>query len=70
MEDKVKKYCEWEYMNALKRGHDPHEATTRCYGALMFVLNFSEDTYDEDLANWWDDEMLPKFRELESGGNA
>ena len=65
MKDKVKKYCEWEYMNASKRGYNPHEATTRCHGALMFVLNFTENTYDKDLADWWDDEMLPRFRELE-----
>ena len=70
MKDEIKKFCEYEYVNASKRGFNPHEATTRCYGAIMFVLNFVGDTYDKDLANWWDDKMLPKFRELESGGNA
>ena len=68
MKDNVKRYCEWEYINVLKRGHNPHEATTRSYGAVMFVLNFTEENYDYDLANWWSDEMLPKFNELERMG--
>lgn len=67
MKDNVKKYCEWEYMNALKRGYNPHEATTRSYGAVMFVLNFTEENFNYDLAKWWEDVMLPKFRELEMG---
>lgn len=65
MEKKIKAYCEKEYENVLKWGYNPHEAMTRAYGAIMFVINYHD--YDEDLAKWWEDVMLPKFRELEMG---
>lgn len=63
IKQKLKEYCEYEIKCVQNLGYNPHEATTRCYGATMFVLNM--DNYDEELAKWWDDEMLPRFRELE-----
>ena len=65
MKDNVKKYCEWEYMNALKRGYNPREATTRSYGAVMFAGNYCGDPAErEEIFSWWDDGIHPKFREL------
>ena len=61
--DKLKEYCEHELKMVNRFGHDPHEAVTRCYGAMMFIINM--DNFDDELEKWWDDEMLPKFRELE-----
>lgn len=63
MEEKVKAYCEKEYEMALKWGYNPHEALTRAYGAIMFVINY--DKYNEDLVKWWEDVMLPKFHSKE-----
>ena len=65
MEENLKAYCEYELKNVREFGYDPSPAFTRCYGALMFVLNFAEETYNEDLAQWWSDEIHPQFRELE-----
>ena len=68
MIEKLKAYCEFEYNNVLKCGFDAEKATTRCYGAMMFVFNFSDVKDNEKIGKWWDDEMLPKFRKLEMKG--
>lgn len=59
---RLKEYCEYELRNVEHLGYDPYSATTRCYGAVMFVINI--DGFDEKLGKWWDDEMLPKFKKL------
>lgn len=66
MENKVKSYIEKEYEYTKKHGDNlsARHAIDRCYGIIMFALNELLDNYDYDLANWWDDEMLPKFRKL------
>lgn len=66
MENKVKSYVEKEYeftKKYSKTAFSVRRAIDRCYGIVMFVLNEFNDT--EDLGDWWDDEMLPKFRKLE-----
>ena len=60
---KLKEFCKHELWAVKRFGYDPHAAVTRCYGAVMFVINM--DGFDDELGTWWDDEMLPKFRELE-----
>ena len=79
MEKTVKAYIENEYKNvkklidsnsplAKKYGKSTvNLSKTRCYGVIMFAINELFDDYNEELAKWWDDEMLPKFRELEKG---
>lgn len=63
--NKLKEYCNYEIDCVKRHGYDPHNAVTRCYGAVMFVLNL--DDFDDELGKWWDDEMHSKFRELERG---
>lgn len=66
MIEKVKAWCEYELHMVLKSRADAHSATTRCYGVVMFVSNqlLGYDTPEgKELATWWDDEMLPRFRE-------
>ncbi len=66
MVEKVKAWCEHEFHSALKFQADAHSAMTRCYGVVMFVSNevLGYDTPEgKELATWWDDEMLPRFRE-------
>ena len=65
MERKLKNFCRQEYSNCKNWGGDVEKAIDRCYGAMMFVINNCFDDFNEDLGKWWDDEMLPKFRELE-----
>lgn len=77
MENKVKTYIETEYKNvarlinsnsplAVKYGKDTVRISIhRCYGVIMFAINNLFEDYNKELAEWWDDEMLPKFRELE-----
>ena len=45
-----------------------HNTLTRSFGILMFAINELLDYDSEEsqmIQKWWDDEMLPKFRELE-----
>ena len=59
--DEVKAYCNHE-LNTIDRFHcDPNATTSRCYGAVMFLVHAC-DAYDE-LGPWWNDEMHPRFRE-------
>lgn len=61
MIEKVKTWIEDTYKDCIRFNSDPKNAIAMCYGALMFVLN---ETCDEELSQWWDNEMHPKFREL------
>ena len=65
MERKLKNFCRQEYSNCKNWGGNVEKAIDRCYGAMMFAINNCFDDFNEDLGKWWDDEMLPKFRELE-----
>lgn len=58
--NEIKDFCEHELKN-IDRGYSPKEAVTRCYGAVMFIID-AFDAYEE-LGLWWNDEMHPKFRE-------
>lgn len=66
MENKVKDWVKKEY-DFLRRnkGIPVQPVIHRCYGVIMFAINDLFEDYNENLGNWWDDEMLPKFRELE-----
>ena len=66
MIEKVKAWCEYEMHMVLKSRADAHCATTRCYGVVMFVTNqlLGYDSPEaQEIVKWWDDEMLPRFRE-------
>ncbi len=66
--EKVTIWIESEYKSCVTYRSNPHEALTRSYGVIMFAINMLLK-YDSEEAKiiekWWDDEMLPKFRELE-----
>lgn len=67
MEDKVKAWIEMEYKDQLRYGDNcsASHAVDRCYGVIMFAINNLFTDFNKELAKWWDDEMLPKFRDLE-----
>lgn len=64
MEEKVKNWIKIEYEYAVKHGH-VSKAIDRCYGVMMFATNELFDGFNENLAQWWDSEMLPMFRKAE-----
>ena len=61
MKEKIKAWIEYEYESATKCESDMNEACARAYGVLMFGLNSALDCWDDELADWWDNEMHPKF---------
>lgn len=76
MKEKIKTWIEAEY-NVVKNNafvsttfstHVKNElinsAIERCYGIIMFAINNLFDEYNEELGNWWSNEILPKFEEL------
>ena len=65
MREKIKAYCEDEFRTCLIHHSNVEKAVDRCYGAVMFFINYMTPEFDEEIAKWWDDEMHPKFRELE-----
>ena len=69
MKEKVKEWIENEYKRAKNWGVNKYSiqcATHRSYGVLMFAADeLLGGVEEEELGKWWDEEMLPKFRELE-----
>jgi len=77
MEDKVKAWIEAEYSSVkhvlesassisfYTKNEFIHDSIERTYGVMMFAINNLFDDYNEKLAKWWGEEMLPKFRDLE-----
>lgn len=72
MEKKLKDFCEREY-NDLVNYYSASiiswddaikKAIDRCYGAMRFCTNNCFPEYNNELGEWWDNEMLPKFLEL------
>lgn len=78
--EKVTTWIEREYKNterfissdsplAHKYGKETaHNALSRSFGIMMFAINELLDYDSEEsltIQKWWDDEMLPRFRELE-----
>lgn len=62
---KLKEFVYHEIDMVKRYNYDAHGAVTRCYGAMMFVINLGD--FDDELSAWWDSEMLPVFYELERG---
>ena len=36
-------------------------ARSIAFGVVFFATNYLYDTYNKELADWWDKEMLPQF---------
>lgn len=65
MEEKLKAYCEKEYEQCWEWDENVEKAIDRCYGAVMFCITNCFPSFNEELGDWWNDEMLPKFRKLQ-----
>lgn len=59
----LKNFCEHELWMVKHLNLNPHKAETRCFGAVMFVINMDNYFY-EDLTKWWNNKMRPQFEEL------
>ena len=45
----------------------PEDAKKICpiaYGAMMFSVNYLFPCHNQNLADWWTNEILPQFREI------
>ena len=42
-------------------------ARNRAFGVVFFACNNLFDIYNEELANWWEEEILPQFNEIIRG---
>ena len=39
-------------------------ARNRAFGVVFFACNELFDIYNEELANWWEEEILPQFNRI------
>lgn len=65
MERALKNFCKEQFNDCKNHGGSVEKAIDRCYGAMMFCINNCFPDYNDNLGKWWDDTMLPKFRELQ-----
>jgi len=65
IEIKVKDFVNEELSDALKYNtlEDARKCRAIAYGAVQFAINNLFPCYNDDLANWWEDEAYPKFTE-------
>ena len=67
MLEKLKAYCEYEMTCAKSGRYDINGCITRCYGAVMFLMSSGLDN-EEEIGDWWDNDMHERFRELQMKG--
>jgi len=60
--EKIKNFCEKLLEDAKKNKYNALNFEAQAYGAIMFY--FEMKGYNEKIANWWNDEMHSKFREI------
>lgn len=66
-EKKTKEFIINQYMDAAKFCETPEEVlNTRAiaYGALQFSINYLFPTFNQRLADWWQNEMWEEFNQL------
>lgn len=64
IETKVKIYVLTELTNAQNYPKDAFGARQRAYGVVFFASNNLFSEYNKELANWWDDDILPMFNSI------
>lgn len=66
MENQTKKFVMEQLNDAKNNPEDVSKIQPIAFGALLFSANNLFPCYNANLANWWDDEILPQFRELQA----
>ena len=67
LENKIKSFVLRTLENAKKDMEYALNCRNQAYGVVFFSCNDLFDVYDEELANWWDEEILPQFNEIIRG---
>ena len=67
LENKIKSFVLRTLEDAKKNKDYALSGRNQAYGVIFFSCNDLFDVYDEDLANWWDKEILPQFNEIIRG---
>ena len=62
LETKVKKFV-LKALEDAKTGDFALNCRNQAFGVVFFACNELFDTYNSNLADWWDREMLPQFNE-------
>ena len=67
LENKIKSFVLRTLEDAKKKEEYALNGRNQAYGVIFFACNDLFDTYNEKLANWWDEEILPQFNEIIRG---
>ena len=67
LENKIKSYVFRTLEDAKKNKDYALNGRNQAYGVIFFSCNDLFDTYNEELADWWDEEILPQFNEIIRG---
>ena len=60
----IKDYVLSELRNALDDPKDAMLYRTMAFGAVFFASNHLFSTYNDELANWWEENILPMFNTI------
>ena len=64
---KVKDFVVMSLNDAKKREEYALAYRNQAYGVVFFACNELFDIYNQELADWWDKEILPQFNKLIRG---
>ena len=67
LENKIKSFVFRTLEDAKKNEEYALSGRNQAYGVIFFSCNYLFDTYNKDLADWWDKEILPQFNEIIRG---
>lgn len=67
LENKIKSFVSRTLEDAKKKEEYALSGRNQAYGVVFFACNDLFDVYNQDLADWWDKEMLPQFNEIIRG---
>lgn len=64
LENKIKSFVLRTLEDVKKNKNYALNGRNQAYGVVFFSCNDLFDTYNQDLADWWDKEILPLFNEI------
>ena len=67
LENKIKSFALRTLEDAKRNKEYALSGRNQAYGVVFFSCNDLFDTYNQDLADWWDKEILPQFDEIIRG---
>ena len=64
LENKIKSFVLRTLEDVKKNKNYALNGRNQAYGVVFFSCNDLFDTYNQDVADWWDKEVLPLFNEI------